>query len=242
MSKNIVVYWGVPMLPQLEFHSELAHKSPNYPISRHFMQKFSYLEKNDEIKTYFRCPAYSKSLQNIFGIRSHKDYYIEKIGNTYSTSDENTEELSRNLLTRGSKENFLDLRWSILLFSEEDLEVDVLPAYLENNDFHNSTNLVPGSFNISKWFRPIYPSFILNKKRLEIKTNDVLYYLKFNTDKKIIFKNFEFTEGINKITFSTLSYKQVQDNTPLNKLYKLFTSRMYHKRLSKLIKENLTGY
>jgi hypothetical protein len=242
MSKNVVVYWTVPKWPDTEDYSELAYKSPNYPISKHFMQKFSYLEKNDEIKTYFRCPAFSKSLRNIFGIRAHKDYYIEKIGNTYSTSDKSKLDLSKNLYRRNSTESFLDLKWNILLFSEEDLEIDMLPAYLENNDFQNSINLLPGSYNISKWFRPIAPSFIQNKKRVEIKKNDILYYVKFKTNKKIIFKNFEYTDDINKLLFSTLHYKHTVTNSSLNKLYELFTTRFYHKRISKLIKENLTGY
>lgn len=244
MSKTLTVYWSyfTDLYLTPTTNTELAQYSPNYPIRKHMIDKYSKLNNKDDLKNYFRCPASIAPLKNIFGIRSHMDYSFEKIGRTFSSSDDSLERFNDSFLQRESSLDFITLKWRLLLFSKESVDVVMQPGYLEENDFNNNTILLPGQYNISKWLRPLEPTFILNSKKLKIKRGDILYYLKFNTNKKIIFKNFEFNNEIENLVRKSIDLKTYVPNLTLRKLYNLFTGRNFDRRVLKEINNNLTGY
>lgn len=238
--KSITVYWtnaleGFPS-------SELSHFSPNYKVRKHLIDRFSNVSEGDDIKNYFRCPSASKTMNNLYGIRSHRDYRVEKIGSAYSTSDVTKEQFDNNIRIRNSASDLIDLKWPLLLFSEDELEIEMLPAFFENTEFSRETTLLPGGFDISKWFRSIEPSILHHKKVLNIKRGDIIYYIKFKTDRRIEFKHFEYTRELEKYHHSVTDFKYFKKNLPMKALYNIFREKKYNKRILKHIKSNLTGY
>ena len=61
--------------------------------------------------------------------------------------------------------------------------------------------IIPGGFNIGKYFRNLEFAFILKNDFNEFIVNDedVLYYLKFYTKEKINFKQFKFNENLKQM-------------------------------------------
>ena len=82
--------------------------------------------------------------------------------------------------------------------------------------------------------------FILKTPQINVKKDDVLFYLKFHTDKKINFINFRYSEEILKIRESCTSLKHTQPGYRFKDIYNFFTRIGYHKKLLKEIKKNLT--
>ena len=51
----------------------------------------------------------------------------------------------------------------IFFTDTKSLEMEVYPAFMESNDFVNKANLIPGVFDIGKWYRPLDCAFHLKK-------------------------------------------------------------------------------
>jgi hypothetical protein len=115
-----------------------------------------------------------------------------------------------------------------------------MPAFYHDNDLNNHY-ITSGKFNISKWFRPLYPNIILKGSKLKIEKGDALFYIKFHTNENINFKHFEQTEYLNSLSKDCLNVKSVIPHMGLDKLYKLFTRRNQNKKVLREIKKNLTG-
>jgi hypothetical protein len=78
-----------------------------------------------------------------------------------------------------------------------------------------------------------------NVNELKITENEPLAYLQFLTDKKVVLKRFENTPEIASILFGATELKNHFPRESLDKLYERFTRSKRHKRLSKLIRENI---
>jgi hypothetical protein len=115
----------------------------------------------------------------------------------------------------------------------------IFPTF-EDNEITKRCKIIPGSFDIGKWFRPLEFAFYLKDEFDEFKVNydDVMYYIKFNTNEKIVFKQFIPNEQLNFYMngcMNTTRYIEGEYKT-LNNFYKKFT---YKKKVLKEIKRNL---
>jgi ATP-dependent Lon protease len=63
--------------------------------------------------------------------------------------------------------------------------------------------------------------------------------LSFNTDEKINFKEFYFTETLKEITKESVGYKQFSKKNSLNSLYSKFQNQKVNKVVLKEIKRSL---
>ena len=135
----------------------------------------------------------------------------------------------------------LDYSLSYLFFSEEDIEVEITSPYMHKTSFTNSGFIMPASFNIHKWFRPVHAVLQLfeNKDNIILKKDEALMYINFKTDKKINLQKFLLTEEIKQIMTNNLEYKQKDSGKSLLFLYNMFNKSDSQANLLKLIKENL---
>ena len=96
-----------------------------------------------------------------------------------------------------------------------------------------------GTYDISNWFRGLtYPIIFKKPTTLEIKRGDILYYIRFNTDKKINLVNFEYTPELAKIQQELLNLKTFKPfnlNLSMLPYYKLFKSNKIKKQIMKNI-------
>jgi hypothetical protein len=113
--------------------------------------------------------------------------------------------------------------------------MSLYPPFLEDNNISNRTTMIPGGFDIGKWFRTIDFAFILNDKydSFLIKKNETFVYLKFHTDDKINFKQFRTND---KIASYCDDFLNVSKNTS-SRFYQLENFYKISKNKKNIIKE-----
>jgi len=234
--KSITIYWSRIHLPLLTAKDLLTYQP--FSVYKNIKTEFKKYPSSP-LLGYIQCPASYNELKNVIGIRSDQDYNIElKEGN------ENLNQLNRegHISLRSINEKFFDINSNYIFFSDQPLEVSLLPAYLDPNDLTKNTTLLSGKYDCGKWFRPISPAYVSHKNIINIKRGDTLYYLKFNTNKKINLVNYQFNNQLGTYLNSTMGIKSFKKFLPLKTLYNLFLEKKYNSRILKEIKNNLTGY
>ena len=192
----------------------------------------------DMYSTYPKCPAFVNEFKNTFVIKSPTDFSINIDPSTSNPilSPTSFPEIS----VRQPQSKLFDLHIGTYFFSGEEVEISQIPASIHYNNFTENTMLLSGKYNIHKWFRPINPSGKFLIPKINVKRGDALYYVKFHTNKKIKFINFNFTPEIMKVAENCISVKTLQSNFSLTSLYNMFTQIGYQKKLLKEIKKNIT--
>jgi hypothetical protein len=111
----------------------------------------------------------------------------------------------------------------IYFCANESVTLTVMPAFLHKNKFLNNINVIPGEFDISKWFRPCDFAFeiIDDSQELTFKRGDPLYYIKFNTNKKIKFTRMEITPDLIKSAFAFINLKNIISGNTMEKNYQI---------------------
>ena len=134
-----------------------------------------------------------------------------------------------------------DYDFSWIFFAEESLKTKFTNAYMHKTEASKGGYLTSGSYDIGKWFRPLHLTYHLweNNNTLNIKENEPTYYIEFDTDKKVILKQFEIVEEIFQIAHQAVGFTKWVPNKSLKERYEVFIKSKRNKRLLKLIKENL---
>lgn len=202
-----------------------------------------------QFNVYTQCPSHRSYFKNTFVVTSPFNLelshsVIDGIPNVYSSSMSQGFFDKNVIISDYEKENqLIQLAFFWQLFSSDDISVEVMPAILHSNNFIDNTIYLPGEMNISKWFRPIQPAFMMKTDKVSIKTGDVLFYIKFKpkTDGKVTLKHFDMTDKLKQYQFNCAGVKNFSSHMSLQKLYNLFANRNYNKKIITEIKKNLTG-
>ena len=120
--------------------------------------------------------------------------------------------------------------------------MSLLPPYLEDNNVVNNTIMVPGKIDIGKYFRGLTYAFHMkqNCNKVIFNRNEITYYIKFHTKKKLQFKQFLWTPEINQMDFLMMAAKNAKyDLMNLDYYYNIFERFNFKKKILKIIKENL---
>jgi hypothetical protein len=129
-----------------------------------------------------------------------------------------------------------------ILFSEEPLVATFSNPTFHKPEYINYGTCIPGEFDIGQWFRP-YPMEIQlwNQKGIfELKEYEPLFYVKFNTDKKINLQRFVFNEKLSQYSDHCINYKNIFGFFhPLSKMYSKFKESKLNTLILKEIKNNL---
>ena len=130
----------------------------------------------------------------------------------------------------------------MIFFTEEktlNMSAGIFP-FLENNNITKNCIVVPGTLDIGKWFRPSDFAFYLksNHNNFKIEEDEIYQYIKFHTDEKIIFKQFQINEKLNKYLLDITSAKEFRKvkNRSLENYYSMLKHKKY---IIKEIKNNL---
>lgn len=245
MNSRIDIYWSnsyfesevteLAFFPLISLYKDVFDKDLN-----NFNQLDDKAKKN--LKRYIQCPASQKELKNIYVVKAPHDLQL--------FWDEKTDRLAAKIVKRKNLNQLVHIRgkglitikWASTFFCKDNIEMSQIPAYYHDNDFINSTFLTSGKFNISKWFRHVDPTFIMKKRKINIKRGDALFYVKFHTNKKVNLKHFNMNEKLHHYENVTTSLKMDVPFLPLESAYELFLEKKYNSRILKEIKNNLTGY
>jgi hypothetical protein len=196
MSKDeVVIYWAPDFAREQSFDWNYLYNNPTNVHSE--------LKQEVSNPGIFLCPAVKDMLKHIFFFSSTvgADYcYNKEDGKFYSRVDNflGIDEI-RDKSFNNRHNVTLSLSW--IFFCEEPMTVEITPPYFSNAEHLRYGSVIPGTFDIGGWFRPYNAEFILNKDvdELVIKPNEPLFYAKFHTDKKIVFKRFYMDDNLKRI-------------------------------------------
>ena len=231
---SITIYWAC--------HDEswLRAKAPESVY-----KKFVKNPKNQKNEVVL-CPATKDYMKNIFSINSlfSYDFRIDPLSNDNNaftnTYDQNF--FDNHVLVRSKEDRLFSFFQRFCFFTEEKsllMSAGILP-FLENNNITKRCNIIPGTFDIGKWFRIVEFAFYLKEDydEFKIEEDEIFQYIKFHTEEKIIFKQF-------KVTPEILSFLFDSENAKISRRFKLrpleeYYSMVKHKKnIINKIKNNL---
>lgn len=232
--ENITVYWCVD-------------SDQDYPLPDHgltpkplFTSVVNERNKNtDPASSYYKCKSAQEIFKNTFILPTTETLHILfSNGKLLQTRDSGKFMPRHPIFSTGPAVDY-NSRW--LFFSEEDVSIQLTPPYFHKTKASEYATVLSGEFNISKWFRPVIPTFSLwdDSKELILDSKDPIAYINFLTDKKIVLKEFIETDKIKKIMHECVTMKEKFPNLPLSENYNRFVLNKKHKELIKEIKQNL---
>ena len=201
-------------------------------------------DKSNDYNNYLDCPAFLKFAQNMFVVRSPWNCELTV---DYSTGkfliDNQETEISDHFKPRPNCRDrmMFNMYHNFIFFSEDSIEVSTMPAFMHNSELQTKCTYIPGTYDISKWFRSIDGAFEMQQPLdcLNLKKGDPLYYVKFDTSDSVKLVRFNLTPDLWKLTQGCIHYKKYQSRRALTYLYNLFFhSGMQRLTLTK-IKENI---
>jgi len=183
-----------------------------------------------ESGTYLECPAFLDYYKHTYIIRSPITTtltvdYANKYLNVFPQKQEFYDTFVNNRANViGHKDPFLlSLQFFNLFVADEDCMVEQLPPA-----FHPEVaniRVIPGTFNIGKWYRPLEVAFevIDPSKPIKITRGDPLYYVRLipKNGGKVELKPTTYTREQSDIVISCVSLKKAIPKLPLKALYKL---------------------
>jgi hypothetical protein len=210
-------------------------------------KNFSKDVKNHE-KDLFLCPAIKDYMKNIFSLQSLYSYDFrvsdsekekQVITDTYDQKFFNDHVIVRSI----ENQLFSFLERFVFFTEEKSLPMSVgITPFLEDNNITKRCNVIPGTFDIGKWFRQIEFVFYLKKdfNEFKIEENEIFQYIKFHTNEKIIFKQFRINKEIQDFIHDFDSAKDFRKLKPrvLQDYYLMMKNK---KMIIKQIKNNLVN-
>ena len=205
----------------------------------------------DVSSDFLRCPATSSLLKNTFSVRAPVDTHvslnfdsrrIKQIGE--NASNEHSYKIKFNFLHQPTllNHNLINYVHPIVFFSEEDTMVATLtPPYFERVSSYQFGTIVPGRFDVAKWFRPMNMEFQLwpGVDTLNVPAGEALCYLHFDTEKKIVLKRFVTNNEIEKLIGSFVNVSPFRKFARLSDRYRMFEESQSKQRVLKVIKKQL---
>lgn len=236
------VYWN----NKVDFLSSEFLTLPLISLEQHLKAKEKQKQTNDLMHGYLACPAAKQTLSNTFVVRAGFDLTLSFENNSYSLDTKKVKDprvkaefLEKFLMVRSFKDKLITFTHDTLLFCEKNINAIQMQPFLEDSEYAKNTGQIVGEYNISKWYRPIQPTFYCYKDKIEIKEGDVLFYLMFRGDSDIDLQEYEITEKMQKSTYSNTALKSYKAMKTMKYLYDFFTLRKLDKKLLKEIKNNL---
>jgi hypothetical protein len=209
---------------------------------------YSDLKKNknknlENDKSMFICKSFLQYTKNMYMMTNpyNISIRIEKT-KVFNLGNKELDILYANRIMQINDAYNISYSPGYLFFSEEPVELEMLSPFMHKSNFCNNGYIVPGSFDISKWFRPINPSLQFynnDEKIINSEMGDPLMYINFKTKETIKLKKFFITQELEDIIVATTRYKRYDPNRSLSYLYDKFVNAGLHKKTIKLIKENL---
>jgi len=181
------------------------------------------------------CPAIKDYTKNTFSIKSLYDYNFEILKDTGQIVSKmhDQEFFNKHVMIRSNIDKLFSFSQSYIFFTEKKslkMSASVFP-YLEDNNITKTCIPVPGTFDIGKWFRATEFGFYLkaNINEFNINQNEIYQYINFQTDDKIIFKQFMVNEKIKKYLSDvnvSKNHRKIK-NIPLQEYYLMLKHKKY---------------
>ena len=206
------------------------------PIFKELREEFNLNTDFD----FLSCPAFQASCKNVFKIIGTVDYDLTWTGENFTSNSYDQLFFDNYIINRGTNSGFFSYKDPIIRFftDSNSLNCELLPPYLHKSEVNN-LRVITGKFDIGKHFRVIELAAQFRKpSTVNFNAQEPVYYIKFYTDEKIIFKRFYYTPVLHNITGSYLYLRfHTKKIAPLEWWYN--HNSIYKRKILKEIKENL---
>lgn len=193
-----------------------------------------------DVTSLLQCPSIADTIKDYYVINAPCDLLIKvtrgKSHKVFNTSAD-PHILMVDQLEEDIKGTPNAIQWLgdfyLCMFAPNKTILNLYPPFMHKSDVFG----IAGSFDISKWFRPISFSSVYTGNPIEIKKGEPMAYVTFN--KQVKFKRFTVTEPMVNIANSCLSLKSFSPKASLAYSYERFKINRYNKQIMKLINEQL---
>jgi len=193
---------------------------------------FKHIQETRRGNVHLKCPAFQDYLKNTFIIRAPFDFDIavDRITGNIQVDGMPQDVATKFIVNRIDEiapgNPFVVTAPPVYLFySTDDIQIESMHPSMELNNSVSNIMLIQGTYNISKWIRPVDFTFEIrdDTKPVKIKRGDVLFYVKFRItdDSKIDLERVPFTQELENAMRSCYNVKQLIKNVPLQSLYKM---------------------
>ena len=233
MSKKIV-YWAPWFAPVGVHHWNMLFIEPKKLLNKVIEETKNI--NDSRLKDMLRCPAFSNLSKNTFYIENPIETEFNIVDGELKYSGDNFYHCKIS-----SGKNTITYGLPYIFFCEDDLEILMTSPHFSETTHTNYASLVPGRYNISKWFRPMNLEMFLlgNKNYFKMKEYEHMAYFTFLTDDKVELKRFNLSEDLRKISETCSTVSDWWKNVPLLKRYDRFLKTKTNKLVMKEIKKQL---
>jgi hypothetical protein len=204
MKKNneVVVYWTA-WIPQASNHEfKRLHATPimyEEPVSV-FDSLFTQRSDQTATKNYLQCPSVKNALTSLYvvfnkvtssgSVEIKEDYTVGDL--TQPKTDMSHILMDMPHAPTLSNQLLIQYNMNYCFFAEEPLEMRMTSPWFHHAPHLQLGNLVPGVFDIGKWYRPVNLEFNLwsGITDFKIEEGEPIAYFEFGTDKKVVFKQY----------------------------------------------------
>lgn len=229
MSTDVIhVYWAIASMPERSSLMNLMWEPPKPLVAT--------LPPRD-VANYHGCKAMMSVYKNTFVLTHCMDDKVSVVSNQVLSESNSWHPHGPAFKDAHTVE--YDHSW--LFFCEEPLMMELTPPYMHQTSVAKSGFLTAGGFDISKWYRIATMTYQLweGVDSMELTAGEAMAYIHFKTDKRVVLHQYEITPELNEVALSTVKLKEVIPNLSLDNIYNRFTSTNRHKKVLRLIKENL---
>lgn len=149
--------------------------------TRYFDPKFN---------TYIKCPSFLEYCKNVYVVTAPFDieFLVDRdrkwLQTNLTTTIYNTFVINRGDIIGPNDPYILTMPPKYLFYSTDPVKIEVMPCLLNTSRSIDNINIIPGSYDIDKWIRPLDFTFELkdDKQPIAIKQGDALFCIRFITD------------------------------------------------------------
>lgn len=200
------------------------------PVMKHLV------EQRDRNVLFLKCPAVSDLYKNTYVIKSPFNVKFICVGTPTGKSvriiEKDPEFEVAFLNDRGSEENsvfkMMSLAVSYMFYAKQSVEMEIYPPMMSMHvsPTLRNINVVCGKFDISKWIRPTDFAFeiIDTSQVMEFRRGDPLFYVKFNTNKKVNLVRTELSQEVLDLVRTEVGIKKYIPGNSMEKNYELAKS------------------
>jgi hypothetical protein len=242
---NMLYYDPESLLSNLNKNRKIIKKNdvpPKLKVNDPFSTKSL---MDPQSSNFFSCPAFTSLSKNVF--------ILENPISTSLIIDENktikyrSEDYVKSWIAHPESINnntlfVYDLQW--VFFTEDDsLNMKLTSPYFSNSQHMKYASVVPGQFDIGKWFRNVGLEYNLwnGIREFEVKKGEHLAYVEFQTEKKVELVRFKLNLELKTYLESTSSSSGWEKKIPLKDRYERFRRTRMKDLILKQIKNNIVS-
>jgi len=232
-----------PITDKIQIYWSTLHHNTGWDEYNQLYNLYDELYKNisktDIKQNLLVCPAVSQKLKKTFFIKTPIDCEYSIVDNKIIPITK--EHISTEVPHLPSlKDNFLFvLGMFYIFFSKENINMTLTSPFFSQCNYTQYGNIVPGSINISKWFRTINLEFNCYNSKIKFTKGEPLAYFTFDTNKNIEIKRFEMSEKLNTLSETCVRSSSWEKWVPLYNRYTRFLKSRTDKIVLREIQKNL---